>query len=401
MTDSTVSQRLDQWKTRLNTITNNLMDLYGAEPTKIIRARLNDPVNGFSGVTQAKAARAVELLDDLVDLYNRLMHVVDEATDLVRRGGVLRNNEERVKELLDGPSIVMHTQHIALSNRGLLDDGNQEVRATPTKVLATMERSFAEARDALTAVADAMARVQPRLTALGQEITRLDSWAKSLGMATPASLAAVSQPLSQVQSDPLGCATQVDQIDAAVARWRAELQAIDDDHKAVLASIERGKAALAELRDLVPRSAAAFAEARVKIADPAGLAPLAGDEAQVVETLDTWLRTLEQNAAAERFDAVKVGMAKWEQMCSDRLARERANYARNSAGLDERTELRGRFKALCAKADALRSRGVALGEAAEAASRQGKSVLDAIPFDLPAARRLVAAFEAALSAARK
>jgi hypothetical protein len=401
MTDSTVSQRLDQWKTRLNTITNNLMDLYGAESTKVIRARLNDPANGFSGVTQAKAARAVELLDDLVDLYNLLIHVVDEASDLVKRGGVLRNNEERVKELLDGPSIVLHTQHVSLSNRGLLDDGDQELRATPTKVLTKMENSFAEARDALTAVADAMARAQPRLTALGQETTRLDNWAKAVGMARPASLADVSQPISRVASDPLGCATQLDQVESAVARWRADLQAIDADHQAVLASIEHGKAAVAELRDLVARSAAAFAEARVKIADPMGLAPPAGDEAQVVETLDAWLRTLEQNAVDGRFAAVKVGMAKWEQTCNDRLVRERANYARNSAGLDERTELRGRFKALCAKADTLRSRGVALGEGAEAASTQGKSVLDTIPFDLPAARRVVGALEAALSATRK
>jgi hypothetical protein len=403
MTDSALSQQLDQWKTRLNTVTNNLMDLYGAESTKAIRARLNDPVNGFSGVTKAKAARAIEMLDDLVDLYTRLAHVVDEASDLMslRKGSVLRNNEERAKELLYGQSIVMQTQHVAVSNRGLLDDGNREVRATPSEVLAYMEQSFAEARDAVTAVADAIAHVQPRLTALGQEITTLDSWARTLGMARPAALADTSQPIARVASDPLGCAPEVDRIDDAVARWRTELQAVDADHKAVLASLDRGKAALAELRDLVARSRAAFAEARVKLADPAGLAPPTGDEDKDVEALDAWLRTLEQNAAAGRFAAVKVGMTKWERTCSDRLDEARASYARNSAGLDERADLRGRFRALCAKADALRSRGVTLGETAETASRQGKSVLDAIPFDLRAARRVVEAFEAALSAARK
>ena len=399
MTDLALSQQVDQWKTRLNTITNNLMDLYGAESTKIIRARVNDPVNGFSGVTKAKAARAVEMLDDLVDLYNRLARVVDEASDLVRRGGVLRNNEERVKELLDGQSIVLQSQHVSLSNRGLLDDGNREVRATPSEVLANMEQSFAEARDALTAIADAMARVQARLAALGQKLTTLDAWAQTLRMDRPAALADTSQAMSHMESDPLGRATEVDQLDDAVAQWRAELQAADADRKAARASLERGKAALAELRDLVARSGAAFAEAREKIADPVGLVPPTGDEA--VEALDAWLRTLEHNAASGRFAAVKVGMAKWEQTCGDRLAVERAGYARNSAALDERTELQGRFRALCAKADALRSRGLALGEAAEAASRQGKRVLDAVPFDLPAGRRVVEALEAALSAARK
>jgi hypothetical protein len=399
MTDSALSQQLNQWKTRLSTITNNLMDLYGAESTKVIRARTADPVHGFSGVTKAKAARAMEMLDDLVAVYTRLANVIDEASDLVRKGGVLRNNEERAKELLDGQSVVMHTQHVLVRNRGLLDDGDREVRATPAEVLATMEQSFTVARDAVTAVADAIAHVQPRLAALEKEITTLDSWAKTLGMARPASLADISQPMTRVESDPLGCATEVDLIGGAVAQWRTELQAVDAEHKAVLASLARGKAALAELRDLVARSGVAFAQAREKIADPAGLVPPTGDEA--VKTLDAWLKTLEQNAAAGRFAAVKVGMAKWDRTCSDRLDVERASYARNSAALDERTELRGRFRALCAKADALRSRGLVLGEAAETASRQGKSVLDAIPFDLRAGRRVVEAFEAALSAARK
>lgn len=399
MTDSVLSQQLNQWKTRLSTITSNLLDLYGAESTKHIRARTQDPVNGFSGVTKARAARAIAMLDDLVELYTRLANVIDQASALLRKGGVLRNNEERVKELLDGHSIVTHTQHVLVRNRGLLDEGDREVRATPSEVLANMERSFAEARDAVTAVADAIARVQPRLAVLGQEMITLHSLAKTLGMALPATLADTAQSISRVESDPLGCAAEVNLLADAVAQWRTELRAIDADRKAVRASLVRGKATLAELRDLMARSQAAFTEACEKIAEPAGLVPPTGHEA--VETLDTWLKTLEQNAAAGRFDAVKIGMTKWEQVCSDRLDVERAGYARNSAGLDERIELRGRFRALCAKADTLRSRGVTVGEAAETASRQGKSVLDALPFDLQAGRRVVEAFEAALSAARK
>jgi len=403
MTDSVLSQQLNQWKTRLNTITNNLMDLYGAESTKFIRDRLNDSLNGFSGVTKAKAARTIEVLDVLVQLYTRLANVIDEASDLLsmKKGSVLRNNEERAKELLYGPSIVMQSHHVELSNRGLLDDGDREVRATPSQVLANMEQSFAEARDGVKAIADAFAHVQPRLAAIGQKITTLDSWATTLGVARPASLADACQPISRLASDPLGCATELDRLDDAVVGWRTELQALDAKHKDVYASIERGKAALAELRDLLARSRTTFAEAREQIAEPAGLVPPTGDEDKDVEALEAWLRTLEQNAAAGRFAAVKVGMAKWEQTCSDHLDVARASYARNSAGLNERADLRGRFRALSAKADALRSRGVALGEAAETASRQGKGVLDATPFDLRAARRVVEAFEAALSAARK
>src|SRR5690242_6016008 len=399
MADATLSQQLDQWKTRLNTITSNLLDLYGTESTKAICARLKDPGHDFSGVTKAKAARGIAKLDTLVDMYTRLANVIDEASDLVKKGSVLRPHEERARELLDGQSIVLQVQSVAVRNRGLLDDEHREVRAPPGEVLAQMEQSFTEARDDITAVADAMAHVQPRLVALEHEIARLDSLAQTLGMVRSAAVRAGSLPLSRVESDPLGCATELAPLEDAVAQWRTELQAIDADHNAVLASLARGKVAIAELGDLIARSKAAFAEAHETLADPEGLLPPAGDD--VVSSLDDWLRTLEQNTAAGRFAAVKVGMAKWEQACNERLEAARATCARNSAGLDERTELRGRYRALCAKADALRSRGVALGDAAEAACGQGKSVLDAIPFDLRAGRRVVEALEAALSAARK
>jgi hypothetical protein len=400
MADPTLSQQLDQWKTWLNTITSNLLDLSAAESTKAIRARLADPTHDFSGITKDKAARGIATLDAVVDLYARLAHVIDEVSALVNKRGAPRNNEERARALLDGQSIVLQAQPVAVRDRSLLEDEYPEAKMTPAQALAQMERSFAEARDAVIAVADTMAHVQPRLTALNQEIARLDSLAGTLGMARPASLADVSPPIARVESDPLGCATELAPIEDAVAQWRAELQAIDADHKAVLASLARGRATLAELRDLIARSAAAFTEAREAIADPEGLTSPAGDE--VVSSLDSWLRTLEQNAAAGRFAAVKVGMAKWEQTCNDHLEAERANYARNSAGLDERTELRGRYRALCAKAVAFQSRGMALGEAAAAAAgSQGKSVLDAIPFDLRAGRRIVETLEVALSSARK
>jgi predicted nucleic acid-binding Zn-ribbon protein len=399
MADPTLSQQVDQWKTWLNTITSNLLDLSAAESTKAIRARLADPAHDFSGITKEKAARGITTLDTVVDLYGRLTHVIDDASALVNKRDTLRIDEERARALLDGQSIVLQEQPVAVRDRGLLEDEYPEARMTPAQALAQMERSFAEARDAITAVADAMDHVQPRLAALNQEIARLDGLAETLGIARPAALADVSPPIARVESDPLGCATELAPIEDAVARWRIELKAIDADHKAVFASLERGRVALTELRNLIARSGAALKEAREKIADPEGLTPPAGDE--VVSLLDSWLRTLDQHAASGRFAAVKVGLAKWEQACNGHLEAERASYARNSAGLDERTELRGRYRALCAKAVALQRRGVAIGEAAEAACRQGKSVLDAIPFDLRAGRRMVETLEAALSTARR
>ena len=156
---------------------------------------------------------------------------------------------------------------------------------------------------------------------------------------------------------------------------------------------------MAALQDLIARADAALAEVRKTLADPEELALPGGENG--IDALNEWLSTLEQNVANGRFAAVKVGMVKWERDYDDRLNAARAGYAHNRALLDERDELRGRFNALCAKADALQRRGVVLGAAVATASRETKSVLDAIPFDMRAARRLVAAFEAAVAAASK
>jgi hypothetical protein len=394
-----ISQQVSLWVGRLTTISRNLMALSETESTKIIRARLKDTVNGYSGITRERAIRAVEILDELLQQYSLLAHVIDEASGLVGKGGLFRNNEGRIRDLLQGQSVVLVTQHVSVNNRGLLDNETKVVRATPSEVLADMEKSFAETRDVFSSIANAIAQVRPRLTGLGQEVTRLDNWARTLGVTNSTSLPDISKMISHVENDPLGCTIEVDQIESSIVRWRNELQAIDTERKTILVSIERGKASLAQLRDLIARSGAAYAEAREKIANPQGLVPPNADAD--VESLETWLRTLEQNVEAGRFAAVKVGMAKWEQGCRDRLDVERTRYSQNRAGLDERDELRGRFNALRAMADTLRSRGLVLGEAAESLSQQAKIVLDAIPFDISTGRRLVAEFESIVSSARK
>jgi hypothetical protein len=390
-------QLVNQWKARLTTITSNLMDLYQAESTKIIRARLKDPVNGYRGVTKEKATGAVEALDHLLEQYDLLAQVVDEAADLAKKNGVFRNYEARINDLLNGPSVVVTQEQVALQDRGLLDDEQRVIRATPAQVLAQMEQSFARARDSLSAITEVITGVRPRLDALKAKTASLDKWAEVLKVPNTTALPDVSQALSDVERDPIGSAVDMGRLEETIARRRDELQSIDNDRKAVLANLQHGTTALAELQDLVVRSAAALAEARQTIAPPDELALLGADDAAAF--LAQWLKTLQQNFAEGRFAAVKVGMVKWEREYNDKLNAARASYDHNQALLDERAELKGRFKAISAKADILRSRGVVFGEAVEAASRQARSVLDAIPFDIRTGRRLVEAFEAAVSAA--
>ena len=180
-----------------------------------------------------------------------LAHVVDEATDLAKKNSVFRNYEARINELLNGPSVVLTQEQVALHDRGLLDDEQRVSRVTPAEMLAQMEQSFAQARDALSAIAEASANVRPRLAALKEETTRLNNWAGELKVTSTATIPDVSQALSDVERDPIGSAVEIGRLEKTVARLRDELQAIDADRKAVLAKVERGKKALAELQEVV------------------------------------------------------------------------------------------------------------------------------------------------------
>jgi hypothetical protein len=392
-------QAAQQWVDRLTTISRNLMELSEAETTKIIRARLKDPVRGYRGVTREKADRGVAMLDHLLQQYVLLTDVVNEAADLAKKSTLFHNYDARINELLYGPSVVMAQEQVDLHARGLLDDGQRVVRATPAQVLAQMEQSFAGARDTLTAIAAAMVNVQPRLTAVRDKMTKLDEWAKSLGVTSTATMPAYVSALAVVESDPLGGTAEIDRIDRSLTQRRDELQAIDAERKEIIASIERGKTLLTALQDQLARASSAFAEARQLLADQGELVPPAGDDA--ITSLGEWLSTLAQNATSGRFAAVKVGMVKWERECTDRLNAARASYERNRALLDEMDELKGRFTASSAKANVLRRRGVVLSDAVEATARQAQVVLDAVPFAIRAARSLVEAFEVAVSAASR
>ena len=393
------SQAAQQWLSRLTTISRNLSALNEADATKRIRARIKDLTTGFVGVTRQRATEAIALVDMLLDQYTLLAHVVDEAVALAAKNGAFRNYDGRINDLLNGPSVVLKQEQVALHERGLLDDEERVVRATPAEVLARMEESFVVARDALAAIGDAMITLRPRLAALRDEANRLNQWASTLGAANTTAPPDFSQALSVVESDPLGSVAEIQRIEADIARRRTELQAVDADRQATLTAIARGKAAMVELQDVLARADTAYAEVCKTLANAEPLAPPDGES--IVASLNEWLSTLERNAATGRFAAVKVGMLKWEREYSERLSVTRASYAHNAALLNERADLRGRFTALSAKVAALRSRGVIVAATVENSARQTQGILDATPFDMRDARRFVEAFEAAISAASR
>ncbi len=389
-----IDEELNEWKARLATISRNLVDLTGEESTKSIEAIFKDPSRGFTGQTKVKAARALKALDELWVSYTPLSDFVEKATALHQaKSGMFRNNEEKLRELLDGESVVLPAEHAPLENRDLLGDADKSRRVRPSELLAAMQLLFQEARDGLDCIAEADERIRSRLSVMEKEAAVLAGWAKTLGAPDEPSFD-ISGALARVEADPIGCAHEVDGLEAGIAARRTRLQAIAVENKAVRAALEGAGAMIAELKDLVTGSRAAMAEARREIAGGEGFAVPMGDEE--IQSLEAWLYTLGEHANAGRYKAVKIGAAKLELELKARLDMERGNYERNRAMLDERADLKGRYKALCVKARVMRERGLAPEGAVDDLSARARQALDTRPFDIRAARQAVDAFESAL-----
>ncbi len=388
-------EKLDDLRTSVTTISRNLMEYGETEVVKTLRARFKDPTNGYMGVTGEKVARAIKTLDGLWNSYLLLARVVEQATDLNAKNGLFRNTEDEVREVLEGDSIEMPAEHIPIASRGLLSTAAKVERITPTELLQAMEQQFCAARDCVNKISGAIASAKPRLTTIKQEAATLANLAKSLG-ATSRLPDHMEQVLGSLDSDPLGCAAEIDRLESELGKERILLEAIENERTETRKALERARSLVTELRELSARSTAAIEETKKRILQPEGLMlPISGEE---VTSLAAWLDSLEGNAAEGRYGAVKVGLTKWVAESELRLTAEREAYAKNQAALDEIAELKGIFKALCAKAAALKAKGVSLSDSLRETADEAENILKTSPFDLKLGRCAVQAYESALNA---
>jgi|GEM_PF-1903519 len=388
-----ISKELNQWRLRLTTISRNLMDLAETESTKIIKVRLNDPVHGYMGLTQKKTLQALKELENLWQSYLLLARVIEEATDLAGKNGIFRRTASEVRELLEGPSVVLPTEYIPIIARELLADADKSTRVTPVAMLSAMQEQFTEVRDVLASIGQAHNQLKAKLTALEAEAVTLKNWSKALGIDGQVFVGMTDQIL-QIEADPLSSLKDADRLAVEMAKQRKMLEGIEQERIAIEASLAEGGVMVKKLGDLVLGSKQAITETQEKILQPEGL--IAPMDQEIVESLQGWLTTLVDTAKAGRYRAVQIGFGKWAQECKAHLASEENNYKSNRFALEERADLKGRFKALSVKAQVLKSKGL-VGDSLEKLSAEAQQVLAAQPFDINAGRRMVGAFEATLT----
>lgn len=390
-----VEKKLDEFCAHVTTIGRNMTELAESESVKSVRARFKSVDQGYSGETLTRVIHAVQIIDQLWSNYLLLASVLKDARATLDKNSVFHNTEQETLDLLEGESVELPRQAIPLEQRGLLSAAEQVSKVAPSELLADMAVKFSEARKIFFEVARTEQEIRERVDGLVQQRSSLAAWATSLGMASP-----VSQDLEDLliglRTDPLACNARIEHLESELLAHRRILQVAEEQRNAVQQKLNSARTNLNELNDLVGRSRSALDEVRDTFLHPEGLLIPASDES--LNALATWFDTLENNAKLGRYAAVKIGLEKWLAECQAKLAQEREIYTRNRAGLDERADLAGRFKALRAKSSAYLAQGMQLDATIQTLERDCEAVIALQPFDLKLSRRTLESYETALHA---
>jgi hypothetical protein len=122
-------------------------------------------------------------------------------------------------------------------------------------------------------------------------------------------------------------------------------------------------------------------------------------ETSVIAQFGVWLDALDANRKHAEWRAARAGLDKWLAACAAHKEAERRTLQANTAPLAARDELRGRLKALRAKANAHAARGIRIEAKTTRLGDEAKDILYSQPADLQRAAALLSAYEAAINLA--
>jgi hypothetical protein len=244
-----------------------------------------------------------------------------------------------------------------------------------------MNAIFTITKDTILDLVGAEKRLAPRIATTSGEARKLAARADALGEAGAADIAAIAARIealgAETAADPLGASRKLEEIGSLLADWRTRLDAAERVHDVLGAALVDARQALQALEQLAAATQAAHADSSAKIADH-GTLP-SPTESSVIAQFGAWLDQIETKRGSSDWHAAKAGLDTWIAACATHQATERAILAANRAPLEARDELRGRLKALHAKADAHAARGICFEENAMQLAKQAKAILYSQP----------------------
>lgn len=384
-----VGDLVSQWQSYLANVGTNLMELSEQTEFLLIKAKTEDNANGYTGITKIKADNCVKAVGNLWGQFNSLTEVVEKANSLKAKRSFLFNEEEAVRELLENTLIVVESEHIDINDRNLLSGESQEIKAKPRELLKHMQENFERLCRDIKEISDAEESLQRRLEAIKEEIAKLNSTVKRLGIDNIPEFD--THKVAAVENDPLQGIQEVDKLVYSVEKYRASIKIIEDEYEDIENIFHKVRNMLSELVDLTSRSKLAASESRRIFGESVASKPVISEE--VIKSLYEWLKVLESKLCGGHLSAVKIGASKLEKECSLKLECERKNYEAIGRDYNEWLDLKGQFKALLVKAEVLKAKGLLVEDSLEELINDTNAVLYAVPVDLENCREMVRRFE--------
>ena len=317
-----------------------------------LRLKAQGRLGALAGATKTRGEAAVLAGEQLWTLYLALDKQLAEAAELRRSNNPFGREErfEKIDAILTGPSVSLPSQPIGLAQMTLT--GAPERLAPLAEVLDAMETAFATARDTVLAAARAWNRATA-LAAFRAPITALKAEADALNCAALLSLVEASKLIAgaeaNIDSDPIGADDAAAKIQALIARADVALASPRADLADANKFLAEAEARLAEMAASHEETSKLRADRAAKIRDttPASAVP-----ADPTAELRAWLETLAKTVVDGRPRAALIGAKSWTA-AADKAAADFATIAAEDQELlDARQDLRGRFSALTAKAEA-------------------------------------------------
>jgi len=386
--DIPVGTILKEWQSFVTTISRNLMELSEQNDVKIIKLKAKDTINGYTGLTKVKAMKAADDLDNLWRYYALLSDVIDKAVDLYKRDSFLNDTEHEVKELLENTPITLEAERIDISNRGLLTPENRYTKVSLQELLKIMHESFESIRNTFTEISKASEAMEYRLVSIKDEICNLNNTALRLGL--------LDMPLfdidrvTKVESDPLQGLSELDTIFYNMEKYKASIKSAEIDYNETLNALNRANSMLCEIEDIAKK----FEEAAIVSQKVFGVAnsAKASISKDVLKSLQDWLHVLQNKLSEGSLNAAKIGAVRLEQECILKLDKERESYYNSSKDYNEWQDLKGQFKALLAKMDGLKLRGLLFDSSIDVLVENIQKSLYADNVNLNSCRQLIEKF---------
>lgn len=400
MTLEQIDQLLADWKSKVNLISQNLIDLHGCRTYQRLAGLDGYAKIPLKGITQSRVIPALEAMNELFQHFELLLNTFNQAIELRKQVPRFLASEQKIQEIahiFTKPSIQLSSVQTPLAQRGLLTAGETANAIAPEKLLEVMSNAFQVAKDAVLTVEEAWLRLEPTLAAAEAEIISLEKLANSTGQGALSELVtarnAIANLRNNLDSDPLGVSSDFDhEIKPLLTQARTTLEQVVKQKTQLQDKITSAHALLNKLTKIQAQNSTAYQESQEKVIDISTLkTPLTTEQ---IIALSQWLARLETKFSEGLLNPVSIGLENWQAKVKEYITTEEQAYITNQTPLKTRKELRGRLDALQAKAVARgRVEDAILVELAQAA----KQLLYTRPTDLEKASHLISQYEKRLN----